>query len=172
MTYLESGQKRYREEHFEITTSQNINPSTSVSLNYKARGSKGKYVDPVILSEIVDGKFHVLETIENYISKEDMIISRIYEQDKALYRHQIQVCLNKPCSSVFDVRYMIPEFGPRWYRVFLLSVGDEDGYVTYPNVNTVTEMTNLIDASRSYEANATAFNASKTMAMKGLEMSQ
>lgn len=47
---------------------------------------------------------------------------------------------------------------------------DENGYVTYPNVNTVTEMTNLIDASRSYEANATAFNASKTMAMKGLEM--
>ena len=48
---------------------------------------------------------------------------------------------------------------------------DENGYVTYPNVNIVTEMTNLIDASRSYEANATAFNASKTIAMKGLEMS-
>jgi len=47
---------------------------------------------------------------------------------------------------------------------------DENGYVTYPNVNTVTEMTNLIDASRSYEANATAFNASKAMATKGLEM--
>ena len=49
---------------------------------------------------------------------------------------------------------------------------DENGYVTYPNVNVVTEMTNLIDASRSYEANATAFNASKTIAMKGLEMGQ
>ena len=48
---------------------------------------------------------------------------------------------------------------------------DENGYVTYPNVNIVTEMTNLIDASRSYEANATAFNASKSMAMKGLEIS-
>jgi len=47
---------------------------------------------------------------------------------------------------------------------------DADGYVTYPNVNIVTEMTNLIDASRSYEANATAFNASKAMAVKGLEM--
>lgn len=43
MTYLESGQKRYREEHFEITASQNISPSTSVSLNYKARGARGKY---------------------------------------------------------------------------------------------------------------------------------
>ncbi|MDD6201479.1 MAG: flagellar basal body rod protein FlgC [Lachnospiraceae bacterium] len=47
---------------------------------------------------------------------------------------------------------------------------DEDGYVTYPNVNIITEMTNLIDASRSYEANATAFDASKSMALKGLEM--
>ena len=47
---------------------------------------------------------------------------------------------------------------------------DENGYVTYPNVNVVTEMTNLIDASRSYEANVTAFNASKTMALKGLEI--
>jgi flagellar basal-body rod protein FlgC len=47
---------------------------------------------------------------------------------------------------------------------------DENGYVTYPNVNTITEMTNLIDASRSYEANATAFSASKSMALKGLEM--
>lgn len=49
---------------------------------------------------------------------------------------------------------------------------DENGYVTYPNVNVVTEMTNLIDASRSYEANVTAFNASKSMATKGLEIGQ
>ena len=49
---------------------------------------------------------------------------------------------------------------------------DENGYVTYPNVSTITEMTNLIDASRSYEANATAFEASKSMMLKGLEMSQ
>lgn len=47
---------------------------------------------------------------------------------------------------------------------------DEDGYVTYPNVNTVQEMTDMIDATRAYEANVTAFNASKSMAMKGLEV--
>ena len=47
---------------------------------------------------------------------------------------------------------------------------DENGYVTYPNVNIVTEMTNLIDASRAFEANATAFNASKSIAVKGLEI--
>ncbi len=47
---------------------------------------------------------------------------------------------------------------------------DENGYVTYPNVNIVTEMTNLIDASRSYEANATAFEASKSIAGQGLQL--
>ena len=49
---------------------------------------------------------------------------------------------------------------------------DENGYVMMPNVNTVTEMTNLIDASRSFEANATAFNASKSIAQKGLDLVQ
>ncbi len=49
---------------------------------------------------------------------------------------------------------------------------DEDGYVTLPNVNTVTEMTNMIDASRSYEANVTAFNATKNMLLKGLEVGE
>jgi len=47
---------------------------------------------------------------------------------------------------------------------------DENGYVTYPNVNVVTEMTDLIDASRAYEANITAFNATKAMALKALEI--
>ena len=47
---------------------------------------------------------------------------------------------------------------------------NEDGYVYYPNVNTVTEMTDRIDASRSYEANVTAFNASKNMQLKALEI--
>ena len=45
---------------------------------------------------------------------------------------------------------------------------DENGYVAYPNVNTVTEMTNLIDATRAYEANTTAFEASKKLAETGL----
>ena len=49
---------------------------------------------------------------------------------------------------------------------------DENGYVSYPNVNTVTEMTNLIDASRSYEANVTAFSAIKSMAQYGIQVGQ
>lgn len=47
---------------------------------------------------------------------------------------------------------------------------DDEGYVSYPNVNIVQEMTDMIDATRAYEANVTAFNATKSMAMKGLEI--
>ena len=47
---------------------------------------------------------------------------------------------------------------------------NEEGYVEYPNVNTVTEMTNLIDASRAYEANVTAFNATKAMTTQALQI--
>lgn len=49
---------------------------------------------------------------------------------------------------------------------------DENGYVSYPNVNVVTEMTNLINSTRAYEANATAFDASKNMALTGLSIGQ
>ena len=44
------------------------------------------------------------------------------------------------------------------------------GYVTMPNVNPVTEMTDLIDASRAYEANVTAMQAAKQMFSKSLDL--
>ena len=47
---------------------------------------------------------------------------------------------------------------------------DETGLVTLPNVNLMEEMVNLMSASRAYEANVTAFNAAKTMALKALEI--
>ena len=43
MTYIESGQKRYRETNFEIRHAQNISPSTSFSIDYKSRGTRGLY---------------------------------------------------------------------------------------------------------------------------------
>jgi flagellar basal-body rod protein FlgC len=40
---------------------------------------------------------------------------------------------------------------------------DPDGYVNLPNVNVVTEMVDMISASRAYEANVTTINATKSM---------
>ena len=47
---------------------------------------------------------------------------------------------------------------------------DKDGSVTLPNVNLMLEMTELITASRSYEACATAFEAAKNMALKAMDI--
>lgn len=45
-----------------------------------------------------------------------------------------------------------------------------EGYVLMPNVNTVHEMANMIQAQRSYEANVTALNAAAAMANKALDI--
>ncbi|HLI26412.1 MAG TPA: flagellar basal body rod protein FlgC [Chloroflexota bacterium] len=47
---------------------------------------------------------------------------------------------------------------------------DADGYVTYPNVDLVTEMTDLLSASRAYEANLTVITVAKNMAQRALDI--
>ena len=47
---------------------------------------------------------------------------------------------------------------------------DYEGYVSMPNVDVITEMVNMISATRAYEANITSINTTKSMAMKALEI--
>lgn len=47
---------------------------------------------------------------------------------------------------------------------------DAEGYVARPNVNITMEMVDMIDASRAYEANVTALNTSKNMAMRAIDI--
>ena len=47
---------------------------------------------------------------------------------------------------------------------------DFRGYVYYPNINIMTEMVNMISTTRAYEANINAFNTSKAMAQRALEI--
>lgn len=47
---------------------------------------------------------------------------------------------------------------------------NEEGYVAYPNINLMEEMTNMIQATRSYEANVSAMTATKDMANAALEI--
>ena len=47
---------------------------------------------------------------------------------------------------------------------------NEQGYVAYPDINVMKETADMISASRHYEANVNAFNTTKSMAIKGLEI--
>ncbi|NLW25335.1 MAG: flagellar basal body rod protein FlgC [Clostridia bacterium] len=51
-----------------------------------------------------------------------------------------------------------------------IPAGPQQGYVQMPNVNIVEEMVDMISATRAYEANVTALNAAKSMALKALEI--
>lgn len=61
----------------------------------------------------------------------------------------------EPPKIVYDPSH--PDAGP-------------DGRVALPNVNIVQEMTDMISATRAYEANVTAVNAARSMASKALEI--
>ena len=47
---------------------------------------------------------------------------------------------------------------------------DEEGYVSYPDINVVEEMTNMLSAMRAYEANVSTITTSKSMFTKALEI--
>ncbi len=47
---------------------------------------------------------------------------------------------------------------------------NEDGYVSYPDINVVEEMTNMLSAMRAYEANVSTITTSKSMFTKALEI--
>jgi flagellar basal-body rod protein FlgC len=45
---------------------------------------------------------------------------------------------------------------------------DEDGYILMPNIDVVTEMTDLVSATRAYQASTTVINATKALAQSAL----
>lgn len=47
---------------------------------------------------------------------------------------------------------------------------DKNGYVKMPNVNVVEEMVDMVSATRAYEANVTALNATKSMISSGIDI--
>lgn len=49
-------------------------------------------------------------------------------------------------------------------------LADKKGYVAYPNINPVVEMTNLIDAMRTYQANVSAMDSAKQMVQASLSV--
>jgi flagellar basal-body rod protein FlgC len=51
-------------------------------------------------------------------------------------------------------------------------MANEEGYVAYPNVNVVEEMTNMISSSRSFQINVEVMNTAKTMMQRVLSLGQ
>ena len=67
-------------------------------------------------------------------------------------------------SVIEDQSALVPVYNPNHPDA------NEEGYVMLPNVNTAQEMIDMLGASRAFEANVTAFNATKSMVLKALEI--
>lgn len=70
--------------------------------------------------------------------------------------------------SIVEVREL--EIAPRMVYEPGHPQADEKGFVAYPNINPASEMISLMEAVRAYEANVHALNASKSMAIRALEI--
>lgn len=68
-------------------------------------------------------------------------------------------------ADASDFRWVYDPSNPK-----AMTEGEHKGYVAMPNVNIIAEMTNMIQASRAFEANATVVESAKSIAMKALEI--
>jgi flagellar basal-body rod protein FlgC len=77
------------------------------------------------------------------------------EKDAAGVRYRVEVDASQPPRRVHEPGN---------------PYADKDGYVSYPNINTITEFVNALEAGRAYEANVAAIELSKQMANLSLRI--
>ncbi|MFH1194276.1 MAG: flagellar basal body rod protein FlgC [bacterium] len=118
-------------------------------------------------------KFLVVENKENFINQ-----LSIEGQQSKLYitnsKHISNPEIVQPSGSksIDDISSSVETDDSIGEKVYMPEHPDADkeGYVQMPNVNIVAEMVEMISATRGYEANLTAFNASKQIAKDALEI--
>ncbi len=89
-------------------------------------------------------------------------------------RYSFRDLLTRKCSGLAEgvSVYGVAEDKSPFKRVYMPGHpdADEEGYVAYPNVDVITEMVDMMTATRAYEANVTAIEAAKSMAQRALEL--
>lgn len=106
------------------------------------------------------------------------------------YKRQTVILKEKKSASDFSsllISELGSNFGKEFSGVEVLSIqrinespkliyepdhpdADEEGMVSYPNINIIEEMVNMIMSSRAFEANLTVFNTAKEMISQSLEI--
>lgn len=102
------------------------------------------------------GPYRPLEVIsrERVDSRFDRLVSGIQSQYRGTEVINVRPILVEP-RMVYDPEH--PD-------------ADNEGFVAFPNVDPVSEMVKLLEATRAYEANVRAINAAKTMALRALDL--
>ncbi len=96
--------------------------------------------------------------------------SVLFETKPLSFEQHLDNTLRNSVQGVEVTRILEDQDPPR--KVYNPSHPDagEDGYVQMPNINVIEEMVDMMSATRSYEANVTAVQSAKRMALKALEI--
>lgn len=113
-------------------------------------------------AEYVDGKWQpytrkMVEVEPNTGSSFKQVLNKAQQDDSSLHGVKVSGIVEdeSPYKKVYQPTH--PD-------------ADEEGFVYMPNVDILKEMVDMTSATRAYEANVTAFNSSKSMLMKALEI--
>ena len=77
-----------------------------------------------------------------------------------------------PIMSVYVDKVVRDDSQPRMKYEPMHPDANSEGYVAYPNINPVVEMADLVEATRAYQANVSAFQSAKNMANSAITMFQ
>lgn len=97
----------------------------------------------------------VFETVKDQASFSDIVSTQNEKNDVS----QVRVA-----DVIYDRKAPLMKFEPNHPDA------NDEGFVAYPNINLMEEMTNMVQATRSYEANVQAIQATKDMALSALEI--
>jgi flagellar basal-body rod protein FlgC len=115
-------------------------------------------------------------------AKMDVITSNLANAEGGPYRKKSVALVSEPVKDNFDkslrdalktvkvAEVTEDASSPRMVHNPSHPDADANGFVAMPNVNIMSEMADMIAVSRAYEAMVTAFDATKNMALKTLEM--
>ncbi len=116
-----------------------------------------------------------LNTTASNLANADSVVSsdgRPYRAKQVVFE-AVPMGANGEASKGVRVRQIVEDAAPaRMVYDPKNPAADEKGYVAFPNVNVVEEMTNMISASRPYQANVEVMNTAKTMMLRTLQIAQ
>lgn len=82
--------------------------------------------DTASILRLVNGQFVEQEVLRDYCANEEVSFSRLAEEDRAAYKKLLQKCIKTPRRAALDLRMVNPKGEKIWYRLFIISIADEN----------------------------------------------
>lgn len=87
--------------------------------------------DYFVMSEIINGHFHVKREVEHFLKRPNDVLNSIAMEDREMLFKEVERCMKSPYTRVFDMRIEWEGHDKEWYRVFMTSIADESRKVKH-----------------------------------------